>query len=125
MSKIENIENYHPNGKLKEKSVFNDEKQYWLITEWYENGQKKSEGTSKDNKIYEFLTEWYENGQKKTELGLDSIDGKLNGSNRRWYENGQIEFEQTYKNNNLILSKMWDKDGTLKYDVWNPPYDIY
>ena len=27
MSKIENIENYHPNGKLKEKSVFNDEKQ--------------------------------------------------------------------------------------------------
>ncbi len=71
------------------------------------------------------MNHWYENGQKKTELGIDSIDGKRNGSNRRWYENGQKEYEQTYKNNNLIVSKSWDQDGTLNFDIWTPPYDIY
>ena len=49
--KIEDIENYHPNGKLKVKGMLVNGKEEGLWTEWYETGQKKSEGTFKNGKL--------------------------------------------------------------------------
>ena len=51
--KIENIENYHPNGMLSEKGVLKDGKQYGEWIYCYETGEKK------DQVIF------HENGQKK------------------------------------------------------------
>ena len=59
-----------------------------LHTELYENGQKKEEGTWKDGKKDGLVTEWYENGQK--------------------------EYEKTYKDGELISSKEWNIDGSVK-----------
>ena len=45
--KIEDIENYHPNGKLKEKGILVNGKKDGFWTSWYENGQKSEEQTYK------------------------------------------------------------------------------
>jgi len=112
-------EEFYPNGVLNEKDLFIEKKQYWLLTFWYENGQKKEEGISKDNKIYESVTKWYENGQKRKEDFVDNTDGIRNGTRKGWYENGQIEFEQTFNNGHMMVSKTWDKNGKLTFDYWN------
>ena len=38
--KIEDIENYHPNGKLKEKGMLVNGKEEGFWDTWYENGKK-------------------------------------------------------------------------------------
>jgi len=59
-----------------------------LYTMWYKDGNKFSEGYYKNDK-YEGLWTW-------------------------WYNNGQKSSEGTFKNGQIIFSKNWNKDGSIK-----------
>ena len=78
----------------------------------YENGQKKEELTLKDGKLVGKWTRWYENGQKRQEGTFK--DGEKDGKWTRWYENGQKKDEGTYKDGELISTKRWNEDGSVK-----------
>ena len=54
----------------------------------------------------------YEYGQKESEGTLK--DGKQDGLWTWWYKNGKKEGEQTYKDDELISSKDWNEDGSVK-----------
>ena len=41
-------------------------------------------------------------------------DGKEDGLWTQWYENGQKDEEITYKNGEIISSKEWNEDGSVK-----------
>ena len=88
-----------------------------LTTRWYANGQKWYEayimtinGEAKSRGEY---TGWYENGNIQYK-GNYLSNGKWEGKDFNWYEDGQKQSETTYKNGELISSKEWNKDGSVK-----------
>ena len=103
---------WYESGEVKEKQNWKNEKLDGLYTKWYENGQKKREGTFKDGKRVGLYTSWFENEQKSSERTYK--DGKLDGLWTRWYENGQKKWEYTYKDGDVISSKKWNRDGSVK-----------
>ena len=103
---------WSPDGKESSESIYKDGKQDGLLTTWYENGQKQLERHFKDGKQDGLQTQWYENGQKKLEGNFK--DGKRDGEWTYWYENGQKEYEGTFKDGELISSKIWNEDGSVK-----------
>ncbi len=152
MSKIENIENYHPNGMLKEKGtnkdgkrvgkwiycyesgekfeeeIFDEEGKIQKRTRWYKNGKKEIErtGTYLDSKE----TGWFENGKKKYEINFK--DGKVNGLFTRWYENGNKKEEGTFKD--FIKEGNWisfyengqkKMEGPYQNDLGEGPHVIW
>ncbi len=44
-------------------------------------------------------------------------DGKPDGLTTHWYKNGQKKIEETYKHDELISSKSWNKDGSIIKNV--------
>ena len=132
------IINWSPDGKDRSVLIMNDGG-IWegIDIHWYENGNKGFEMSYKDGKPYGKGTQWYENGNKKTEdifkNGFKdskstrwSPDGKdksevfykdheiWEGIDIHWYENGQKEKEENYDDGELISSKEWNKDGSVK-----------
>ena len=83
-----------------------------LRTSYYENGQKRTEGTYKDGELDGFSTLWYDNGQKNWEGTYK--DGKEDGLWTYWFVFGQKEEERTYKDGELISTKRWNEDGSVK-----------
>lgn len=98
-----------------EETIYNKQLKDGLMTYWYENGQKKKEGTYKDNNKNGKWTEWYENGQKEYEINfVGDSGGYEDGLGTHWYENGQKRGEYIYKYGQIISSKHWNEDGTVK-----------
>ena len=64
MSKIEKIENFYPNGMLREKGTKKDGKPVGKWIGCYESGEKKFEGTYKDGRKIS-VKEWNEDGSVK------------------------------------------------------------
>ena len=56
--------------------------------------------------------ELYENGQKEWDGTYK--DGKGDGLYTMWYENGQKQSDGTWKDGNMIPSKEWNEDGSVK-----------
>ena len=82
MSKIEKIENYHPNGMLKEKGILKDGKVYGKWIYCYESGEKFEEINFDKNENPQKCIRWFKNGQKKLER-----TGFEEGVETEWYEN--------------------------------------
>ncbi|WP_294613474.1 toxin-antitoxin system YwqK family antitoxin [uncultured Gilliamella sp.] len=55
---------------------------------------------------------WYDNGQLKYIENYNK--GIKEGLFQNWYPNGKLELEEVYKNNKLISSIQWNKDGIKK-----------
>ena len=106
MSKIEKIENYFPNGMLREKGTKKDGK---YVGKWfgcYETGEKEVESNYKDGRLEDSIN-WYKNGNKKWER-----TGYYNGKETRWYENGNKEYELNIKDTLCHgIVNFWDENG--------------
>jgi antitoxin component YwqK of YwqJK toxin-antitoxin module len=85
---------YWPNGKLKEKGVFEKGMYHDTLARFYENGQTKyiayHNATGKESGK---VTYFYANGQKEYEYF--SKDGTITGKAVKYYENGDVK-EITY-----------------------------
>ncbi len=58
-------------------------------------------------------TWWYhETGRKSEEINYKK--GEIDGLHIEWYENGQKKYERTFKDGELISSKIWNEDGSVK-----------
>lgn len=68
---------------------------------------------------------WYENGQMKSmgEYRSFDIDEKY-GLWVGWYQNGTKEYEKIYKNDKLIQTIQWNKDGKFVYHCNHNEYFI-
>jgi antitoxin component YwqK of YwqJK toxin-antitoxin module len=60
----------------------------------------------------ETTTRWFENGKIQFEGTFK--DGVRDGLQTWWYENRTKKMEGTFKDGNMILSKYWNEDGSLK-----------
>jgi len=109
MSKIEKIENYHPNGMLSEKGVLKDGKQYGEWIYCYETGEKMEQVNFDENGNTQNGVCWYENGQKMVER-----KGFEEGVQTWWYENGHKEIQVTLKNGKENGLKSWWYKGGMK-----------
>lgn len=56
--------------------------------------------------------EWYKNG--KIKFSGSFINGEKNNSHRYYYKNGKIRKEETYQNDVLVSSKLYNTDGSQK-----------
>jgi len=103
---------WYENGQKSSEGTFKDGKPDGPFTVWYDNGQKESEYTYKDGKEDGLTTKWYDNGQKRWEYTYK--DGKEDGLETVWYDNGQKDYEYTYKDGEIISSKSWNEDGSVR-----------
>ena len=99
----------HDSGQVQALSQFKDGKLDGPSTEWHENGQKKAEGTWKDGVTHGPYTTWYSNGQKRKE-GFKK-DGKRQGLVTELHSNGQKWSEVTYKDDEQVSAKYWNRKG--------------
>ena len=88
---------------------FKDGKMDGPSTEWHENGQKREEATWKDGVTHGPYTTWYPNGQKRKE-GFNK-DGKRQGLVTELHSNGQKWSEVTYKDDEQVSAKYWNRKG--------------
>lgn len=110
---------YHSTGRKSYEGNWKDGKEDGLMTSWYEDGSKKYEGSYKNGKEDGLHTHWHErryqwdeNGHKWHEGTYK--DGKKDGLWNNWYSNGKKVFEGTYKDGEVLSSKKWNKDGSVK-----------
>ena len=59
-----------------------------------------------------WVSYYHTTGRKKSEYYYKN--GKQDGLWTWWYKNGKKEGEQTYKDDELISSKDWNEDGSVK-----------
>ena len=132
MSKIEKIENYHPNGMLSEKGVLKDGK---VFGEWiycYESGEKNRVINFDKNGKPLNIIKWYKNGQKAVEFTGIGVPGKaVRGvpfpcypneckidESTTWYKNGQKRSEGNWKDGKQDgLSTSWYESGKKEYEI--------
>ncbi len=100
---------WHENGQKKAEGTWKDGKLDGPFTDWHENGQKKAEGTWKDGVTHGPYTTWYSNGQKRKE-GFKK-DGKRQGLVTELHSNGQKWSEVTYKDDEQVSAKYWNRKG--------------
>ena len=109
------LEEYYKDGQLYKLENYSKKFPYGYkesTTEWYKSGEKMEESTYKDGEIDGLRTRWYENGKKDREVHYK--DGKENGLYTTWYENGKKKWEGNYKDGEMISSKRWNEDGSVK-----------
>jgi antitoxin component YwqK of YwqJK toxin-antitoxin module len=111
MEKIKE-EDYFNNGQKEYERFFSNNELNGPCIEYYENGGKKREYNHKNGVMDGVDTTYYENGQKRQEGTFK--DGEKDGKWTRWYENGQKKDEGTYKDGELISTKRWNEDGSVK-----------
>ena len=106
-------EEYFENGRQRFVEHYkNGWKKHGLWTIWYANGQKREETNYIDGKKDGLEIWWYENGQKRREVTYK--DGDWEGLASAWYDNGQKHIERIKKDGEVISSKEWNKDGSVK-----------
>ncbi|MES2133513.1 MAG: hypothetical protein V4506_14285 [Bacteroidota bacterium] len=110
--------NYHPSGKIEQKSTYKNGLKNGPYTTWYESGKVQLESNCKNGKFngkftlyFEngninktgnmvedkpegLCTEYYESGKIKTKANL--TDGEDNGDFASYYENGNIHIKGTF-----------------------------
>ena len=82
------------------------------VFELYDDGSKESSCSLRGGKPHGLFTLWYRNGQKYQEGTFK--DGKEDGLWTYWFVFGQKEEERTYKDGELISTKRWNEDGSVK-----------
>tara|TARA_B100002051_G_C16593536_1_gene564085 strand:- start:131 stop:610 length:480 start_codon:yes stop_codon:yes gene_type:complete len=108
-------EEYFENGRQRFLGRYkNGRREHGLWTKWYANGQKREETNYIDGKKDGLHTAWYANGQKDVEITYKDDKPVLDGLIIKWYENGQKHIERIYKDGEVISSKEWNKDGSVK-----------
>ena len=136
MSKIEKIENYYPNGMLREKGTKKDGKPVGKWIACYESGEKFHEPNFEDGKpqkttqwyqngIKEWVrigyysgkeTQWYEKGNRYSEINFKGTK-KFHGKATLWYENGQKRDELNYINGTCEGKRnSWYETGEKEYE---------
>ena len=105
---------FYDNGKKQHEGTLKDGKHSGLFTWWRENGQKGYEWNYKNGEKHGLQTSWYDydNGLKNVEVTYK--DGVRDGLYTMWYENGQKQSDGTWKDGNMIPSKEWNEDGSVK-----------
>ena len=104
--------NYYDNGEKWSEGNYKEGKIDGLYTFYYKNGQKSYEENYKDGIKVGLWTGWDQNGQKSSERFYKN--GKVEGLENYWYQSGREYRELTYSNNELISSKEWNEDGSVK-----------
>ena len=100
---------WHNNGSKMSEGNFKNGIKEGLFTRWYENQQKKDIVNFKYGKPQGLQLNWYRNGQKKSEVNYEK--GKKEGPFTEWHESGQKKGEASFKADEIISVKYWNKDG--------------
>ena len=113
---------YFENGKINQQNDWKD-KQLVAQKMWNENGV-----LIKEIDFPQYIKEYWNNGEKKliatgllyrvnkTKIEVDS------GHSEIYFENGKIKEQNDWKNKEAIISKQWNKNGTLIRDFVYPQY---
>jgi len=97
---------YHDNGQLSQEETYKDGKLDGPGKQYNTNGQLEYEGTFKDGEIYGHYKQYmyHDNGQIWW-VTIYNDGGERDGLDKTYNENGQLEYEETYKDGELIESK--------------------
>jgi len=126
------VENFHPNGKIKERITYKDSTLKRLdgpLERWYYTGQLEEIEYYKNGLLDGPYKQYYQNGQLF--INSNYKNGKLDGLYEDYYENGQLLERKIYKNGQLNgLSEEWRENGQLfireKYENGKPiSYEKY
>ena len=115
-------ETYFENGKINQQNDWKD-KQLVAQKMWNENGV-----LIKEIDFPQYLKEYWENGKAKLiATGLLYRVNQVNievdsGHSEIYFENGKIKEQNDWKNKEAIISKQWNKNGTLIRDFVYPQY---
>jgi antitoxin component YwqK of YwqJK toxin-antitoxin module/DNA-binding XRE family transcriptional regulator len=104
---------YHENGKVQVVLPYNDNVLDGEYKSYYESGKISGTGTYKNGELVGFMRDYYENGQLRNEMFWDD-NGVLNGIYRDYYERGKLQEEGTFKNGSLEgQSIIYREDGSI------------
>jgi len=95
-------EEYHPNGKMKIKAVYKDDKLEGPYKSYHENGKLHINAAYKDGELSGLYVEETEQGLKK--LTATYKEGKLNGPLTQ-YEKGKPALTAVYKDGEPVLTR--------------------
>ena len=87
---------FFPNGNLKNKITFENNRPNGYAIMYHENGKISEEGLWKNNRWVGDYKLYYENGQVQQEFKFNA-SGKREGSQKYYYENGQVMIEGDWK----------------------------
>ena len=110
-------EEYHDNGRLKEKCTYKDGKYDGPYESYYDNGQLWEKCTYKDGKYDGPYEEYYEDGQ----LGIKCTynNGKEDGPCETYYGNGQLNEKGVYR----MGERLYGKEAKEYLKEWNEKHN--
>ena len=136
--KVGSWKTYWSNGRLKNEIIYYDGKQHGKSTWYFENGKISGESNHINGKFDGKSVQYYMNGQVtylvyykdglkqdgkwfsyyedgQIEWEKNIKNGKNHGKYIKYYKSGQKHGEWNYKDGELISSKEWNRDGSVKY----------
>lgn len=87
---------YYPNGNLKNKITFENNRPNGYAIMYHDNGKVSEEGLWKNNRWVGDYKLYYENGQVAQEFKFN-VSGKREGGQKYYYENGQTMIEGNWQ----------------------------
>lgn len=106
-----------PDGKLKSRGKYKDDKEIGVIEYFYRNGRLKSRVLYEDGKQISYLNSWSNTGVLNFEI--IPAEDVINGKRVSYYKDGKINQITYYKNGNLIdgvSSVAYHNNGKLRYE---------
>ena len=97
-------ESRHPDGQLRWRKNFVDDKEHGVSEYWHANGQLRWRENFVDGKLHGVSEEWYDNGQLYWRANY--VDGELHGVFEMWSEDGNALPPKFYAHGEIIT-----KDG--------------
>jgi uncharacterized protein len=121
---------FYENSRLKEKTIFKDDKIEGLSLDYHDNGLLYASGTYKNSEIQGLKKTWYYNGILALEE--EYKDGKRNGFYRKYTNRGFLEMEAQYADGKQIgrvkdyyNSGKISGDANLKDDEYDGPFKTW